>query len=421
MKATFLILVPLLIVSLLFSSACAKEVVPKESRTKGEIAVGIFDDLSGPGAGLSSDYVEGYQDALRYFNEEKGGISGHPLEAIVADHKMDATLAVSGWDRLKNEDVLAILSSQAGIVPIITQAADRDKLPLVTGAGTVGQMYPAGPSYLFFTGTFLYSYVEAECDMIEEDWAKTGEKRPPKVAFDVMSFGNYRQLFSKASRMEAEKRGWDYLITYTPLVVADVTTQALQVKNFGPDYLHLHVGDASCIAWLKELDRQNLHPKISGHCHLGAGSVWRAVGPLCAGSKILMFGPVWTDTDIPGVSLLHELNSKWYPQISYRTGNYIRGYSIALAAIEGMRRAVDNVEFEKLDREAVVTALDSIKDYDPIEMGMGYSWSATERDGLRGCIFYEWTENGDQIPATGWYTGRSLPQEWRTDAFWLSD
>lgn len=110
-----------------------------------------------------------------------------------------------------------------------------------------------------------------------------------------------------------------------------------------------------------------------------------------------------------------------FPLRSSRPSNYVRGFTNMMVVAKGLQIAVDTVGYEKLHREAVKTALESIKDYDPLEMGMGYSYSATDRCGLNGCRFYEWNKDGTQKPISDWYKFKSLPPEHRTNKYWLAD
>jgi len=401
------------------SSGCKSEKpaeVPKQ-----EIVIGILDDLSGPGAGAVNEFFAGEKDAMRYINEEKGGISGHPIGATVIDFKMDGTLALTGWERLRDEGVPLVLSVQAGVVPVITNAAEEDRVPIFTGGGTFDQLYPTGPSYFFSTIPNHYGPFQALCDMIEKDWNKRNEKRAPKIGFNIISLGNYKSIFTKAAKMATTEKGWEYIITYSPLGAADTTTEVLQLKNAGVDYLDLHTVDSVDVVVLKDLERQNFHPSIYGYNYLGAQSIWDAVGELAVGARFFQYGVTWGETNIPGVKLIHELNAKWYPEVTSRPSNYVRGFANMMVVAKGLQIAVDSVGYEKLDREAMKTALESIKDYDPLEMGMGYSYSASDRAGLNGCRFYEWTKDGGQKPISDWYKFKPLPPEQRTNKYWLYD
>jgi len=75
--------------------AC-KQQVPPAPEVKGEIVIGHLEGLTGPLAGTGIPYTDGVQDAVRYINEEKGGIQGYKLRSLVIDHKMESAPALGG-------------------------------------------------------------------------------------------------------------------------------------------------------------------------------------------------------------------------------------------------------------------------------------------------------------------------------------
>jgi ABC-type branched-subunit amino acid transport system substrate-binding protein len=289
----------LLALTLFLPAGCAQKVAPSES-AKGEIVVGIIEDLSGPSGGMGTPAVAGMTDCIRYINEEKGGVSGHPLRAIVVDNKMDSAITISAWDRMKSEGVPIVMSNFAGAAAFVMhEACQRDHIPMTAGTGTIDLLFPKEPSYYFSVGPQTAGTIDAMCKIIEKEWAQKGEKRAPKIGFDFVSVGTMPVIMSKGAKMYSEKRGWQYNITRTSLAPADVTTQVLQMKQFGCDYLYLMTTEAGSVAWFKELQRQSFRPIIFGAPGLSSEELWRAVGELCVGARSYQFSAQWTDIDIP--------------------------------------------------------------------------------------------------------------------------
>jgi hypothetical protein len=56
-------------------------------------------------------------------------------------------------------------------------------------------------------------------------------------------------------------------------------------------------------------------------------------------------------------------------------------------------------------------------------MGLGttYTWSPTDHQGLHSIRWYEWTSEGVQVSISDWDILPDLPQEQRTEAWWLQD
>jgi branched-chain amino acid transport system substrate-binding protein len=397
--------------------ACAKSEVAEEA--KGDIVIGILDDLSAAMAGTASAFVDGQLDAIRYINEEQGGMLGHELRPVVIDFKLDAALAIAGWDRLKGEGAPLVMSLIGAGAPILSQSAQKDHIPMVTGAGSLDQLFPKEPSYYFAMGPQLTGVLDSMTNLIEEDQEKRGETRPPKLGFDLISIGTQAKVMSKAAAMKMETTGWDHIVTYTSIAPADVTTQVLQMKDFSCDYIYIHGTEAAAIVWLKELDRQGFYPNIYGTVTLGSKEVWSATHDLAIGSTFYQFGVQWTDTDIEGVKLIHHFNNKWHPDVTGRSGHYLRGFAGLLAIAEGLRIANEDAGYENLNGEVMKAALETVRNFDPLKMGMGYTWTPTDHQGLPGCRWYTWKEDGSVVAISDWHIFEPLPEEQRSDSWWM--
>ena len=421
MKSIPMVVLVLVVVSALFG-ACATEAVPAipAENQKGEIVIGVLDALSGAMAATYVEQIDGELDGIRYINEEKGGILGHPLKGVVIDHKMDNALALAGWDRLKNDGAPVILSRSAVVVRSIAAGADMDHIPVVAAGGTMDDFFPKEQSFYFALAPQFAGIFDSVCNVVEKDWAQKGETRLPKVGFDVPAMGTYPTMMSKAAKIYTEKRGWQHLVTRTYLSPADVTTQVIQMKEFGADYIYLNSTEAAMITWIKELDRQNFHPVIFGINSLGSQEMWNALGELCIGKMSWQYAPYWGETNQPLISLLHELNSQWYPDVSYRGFNYTVGFAFILVVAEALEKAISEVGYESIDGDAMKEAMETIRDFDP-GIGMGYTWTPTDHQGLQGHRWYMWTEEGTLVPVSDWYTFPPLPEEQKNLAWWLKD
>jgi hypothetical protein len=414
-------LVTLLCVILaLFSSlvaGCAKSEVAEESM--GDIIIGILDDLSGPMAGTASAFVDGELDCIKYLNEESSGIKEYTLRPTVIDFKMDGALAIAGWERLRNEGAPIIMSLLGAAAPILDQSAQRDRIPIMTGAGMLDQIFPKEPSYYFAMNPQLIGVYDSLIDLIVQDWAKQGKSDTPRVGFDFISLGTTPRVMASGAKYKMEQKGWENILTYTSIAPADVTTQVLQMKDFGCEYIYLFGTEAATIVWLKELDRQDFHPKIYSGVSLGSQEVWSAAHELAVGCTFYQCNVQWTDSDIHGVSLARQLNSKWHPDVPWRPGHYFRGFAGALAVAEALRTAIEHVGYENLTGEAMKASLEEMNDFDPMEMGIGYTWTPTDHQGLHGVRWYIWTQDGIMAPTSDWYIFEPLPDEQRSDSWWI--
>jgi len=412
------IVLAVLVSMLILPMACKKEAAPAPE-PKGEIVIGILDDFTAFGAGICTSIAQGQKDAIRYLNEESGGIDGHPLKAIVVDHKMDAALMLAGWNRLKNENAMVVLS-YTGTFPAMETACQRERIPMLGSLMTLDQGYPKEKSYFFGTVPYISGTVSSAYDQIEQDWSAKGNKGTPKIATDIPEFGSFKAIGTKATKMALEKRNWEYLITYTSLAPVDVTTQTMQIKNFDADYFYLINSEGAQIVWLNELDRQNFRPTIYGSGNIIGTKMRDACGELVIGTKGYATAPQWTETDSPFIKKMLELNSKWDQDVTGLNG-YTRGFGSCLAAQEALRRAVTNVGYQNLDNDAVQAAFETIKDFEPMDFGTTYTWTPTDHHGITAIRWWVWTEELTLSPASDWDYFEQLPEEQRTTAFWLKD
>jgi branched-chain amino acid transport system substrate-binding protein len=379
--------------------ACAKQAAPEEVETKGEIVVGLIDDLSGPLAGLATGYKDGIVDSVRYINEDQGGISGHQLRLVIIDYKLDSTLATSGWGRLKSDGAAVVLSSTGGAATVLHELPNKDRISFVTWTGTMEQLFPKEPSFYFGCTPATIGQFESAFKVMQKEWTDEGKSGTPKIGLDFISVGNYPKIWNKAAQMAASELGWETLATFTSIAPVDVTTQVLQMKEFGADFMFIASTEQATIAWFKDMERQNFSPVVYGGSGLASTELWNALGETVAGATAWQVVAQWIETDVPGVKLMHELNERWHPDVI----------------------AVDQAGYENLDGDAVRVALETINDYDPMQMGIGYTWTPTDHQGLHGCKWYRWTTDGTLEPVTDWDIWEPLPEEQRTDSWWLKD
>ena len=312
--------------------------------------------------------------------------------------------------------------AQTAAFALLWELPNRDKIPMVIGGGSgVEYLFPTERNYLFGVTPVLHKLYDSWVKVVADDWAASGGSGTPKLGFDVPSIGTAPKMLTKNINMLMADRGWEYITSRSSIAIADATTQVLQMKQLGCDYVYLYNSGNAIIAFVKEFDRQSFYPKITGSSAIASDEIWRALGDLAVGSTMPQFSVQWKETDIPGVKLLHELNAEWYPEVKHRPSHYCRGFTELLVVAEALDRAITKVGYENLNGDSMQEAMETIRDYDPMSMGIGYTWTPTDHQGLLGCRWYERAEDGTLTPITDWDILPTLPEDQRNDAFWLQD
>jgi hypothetical protein len=310
--------------------------------------------------------------------------------------------------------------AQTAATALLWELPNRDSIPMVIGGATgVEYLFPTERNFLFGVTPVLHKLYDSWVKVVADDWAASGGAGMPKVGFDLPSIGTAPKFLTKNINMLMVDLGWEFIISRSSIAIADATTQVLQMKELGCDYVYLYNSENAIIVFIKEFDRQGFSPKITGSSAIASDETWSALGELVVGSTMPQFSVQWTETEIPGVKLLHELNAKWYSEAENRSSHYCRGFTEMLVVIEALDRAIKEEGYENLSGDAVQAAMETIRDYDPMRMGMGYTWTPTDHQGLSGCRWYERAADGTLVPVTDWVILPILPEDQRNDAFWL--
>jgi branched-chain amino acid transport system substrate-binding protein len=124
---------------------------PSQAQTKDSYKIGGVFAITGPASFLGDPEKKSMQMVVDEINA-KGGIDGHPLEAVIYDTEGDPTKAVLAAQKLISKDsVLAIVGpsltpTTLAIMPI----AEKDSIPLISCAAGIKITEPVKP-YVFKT------------------------------------------------------------------------------------------------------------------------------------------------------------------------------------------------------------------------------------------------------------------------------
>ena len=410
----FALMIVLLVATFTTTAAAKPAINPSLSK----ITIGLMDDYTGAFAGLCRDRRDGLLDYVKYLNDELGGIQGHEVAVKVFNNKLNPIQALLGWDTLRDAGAPVIVSWLSVFIPPVWQAAQKDRIPLFTSAGHFGLVYPKQPSYYFARAPQVAALFQSTFDLIAQDWAKKGKSGTPKVGVDVMDATTMPKMARKIVAFQNKKRGWQNVtFTTTSRAPADVTTQVLTMKNAGVEYLHIVGTGVSSIAWIKELDRQNFHPMVFGNFSF-AENTYKATGNLGIGIVSYQVNAQYTDTDLPLIKLSHKVNAIYHPEITTRNGDYVGGFTDAAAVFHVLDKAVTAAGSAKVTGQMVKTAFETTRNFDP-GIGAGYTWTPNDHQGFPAIRWYKYVGGGIMSPVTPWVTFEPLPEEQRTDAFWM--
>lgn len=183
----------------LLITACGgdKEAKTKESET---IKIGATAPLTGPVAIYGVTATNGSKLAMEEINKN-GGILGKQVEFVVLDSKGDATEAITAYNRLVDEGIVAFIGDAPSKPTLaIAEVAAQDNMPMITPTATQFNITEAGAN------VFRVCFTDPYQGVILANLAKN-KLGANTVAILVNNSSDYSDGVTEAFVKEADKLG----------------------------------------------------------------------------------------------------------------------------------------------------------------------------------------------------------------------
>lgn len=183
-------------------TACGgeKEATTKKTDEAATIKIGGLGPLTGPLAIYGVTATNGSKLAFEEINKN-GGILGKQVEFVLFDEKGDSTEAVTAYNRLVDEGVVALvgdITSKPSLA--VAEIAAQDNMPMITPTGTQFNITEAGPN------VFRVCFTDPYQGVILANLAKNNLKANT-VAIMVNNSSDYSDGVAEAFITEAERLG----------------------------------------------------------------------------------------------------------------------------------------------------------------------------------------------------------------------
>ena len=345
----------LIVTALPFASACA----PGEEKT---LKIGITTPSTGPAAEKGSPMGHANLDAIRYINEELGGVAGYPIEVIWLDNAYDAAKVVTNVKRFMDEGCLMYATASSKMMSVSMEIANRAEFPGLASFSSpilyrppqhiYGQMPDYGDDALAFAAYYM-----------ENIWNGAGK---PKFALHLLNnptgYGARDAFKAKADELGIEIISVDEHTTTTTSEMDSLT----RIKASNPDVLYISSTPAPTAIIIKNAYALGMYPGVTIGC--GHASFTKALVDI-AGADIVegvygVFPTVNWGDNVPGMAKMTEYVRKFHPKDE---GNmdYITSWAQSLIMAEILKLAVENVG------------------YDVLAKGDVESWRAIETQGIQ--------------------------------------
>jgi branched-chain amino acid transport system substrate-binding protein len=353
----------LVVTMLPFASACGPKAKPGQT-----LKIGMSTPTTGKAAEKGAPMGHANLDAIKYINDELGGVDGYPIDVVWLDNGYDAAKMVTIVKRFMDEGCLMFTTSSSAMMTAAMESANRAGFPGLACFTSpslyrppehiYGQMPDYGDDALAFTTYFMKNI-----------WKGTGK---PKFALELLN-NSTGYGARDAFKAKADELGIEVVATEEHAATTTSEMDALtRIKALNPDVLYISSTPAPTAVIIKNAHDLGMYPGIVIGC--GHASFTKALVDL-AGASIVesVYGVFptcnWGD-NVPGMAKVVEYCNNLHPSDANNL-DYVTSWAQSLICAEALRLAVKNAG------------------YDVLAKGDADSWRAMETEGIQKLKDYD--------------------------------
>ncbi len=318
---------------------------PTTPAVKGPLKYGMSICMTGVAAEKGSPMGHGKLDAIKYINEELGGINGHPIEAIWYDNSYDAAKAATIVKKMMSDGALFFTTNSSKMMMASQEIANRAGFPGIASFSSpictnppqhiYAQMPDYGDDFAAFANYYLANI-----------WKGEGK---PKLALHLLN-NPTGSGSGDAALCLADELGIEIVATeeHTATTISEMESMT-RIKAANPDVLFIGSTPAPSAVVIKNAYELGLYPGVVIGC--AHASFTKAMVAI-AGADIVegvygVFPTCSWGEDVPGMAKMTEYCKAYHPK-DYGNMDYITSWAEALVGAEILRLAVENCGYDKL-------------------------------------------------------------------------
>lgn len=321
------------------------------------IRIAAIGGLSGAGSYIGKAATAGFHDFISIVNEA-GGIQGKKIEIVDIDHASDPGKAVAAVNQaLNRENVFTIWVESSPAAVAIADLVERQKLPtLVISPAT--SIYNPPKKYLFTIGAPYAVEAARAVDYLVNDLIK-GQK-DAKIAWIGMDEAS-GQAMHEGAKAALDAYGYSFVTEqYIKRGSADVSSQVLNIKQSGANYVLMGTLTKEGAAILKEAEKLGLDATFVGTSFVTTDvEMFKLAGERYL-NRFVGVWPIrfWDDQD-PEIEQLKTAAQKNNHQeyVEIKSPYYLFGALAAYVITEAMKNA------DELTREGLVAGYEALHQY----------------------------------------------------------
>lgn len=370
-----------------------------QAATAPVITIYAMGDYSGPYGGITTPGLAAHRDVMKYW-EKNNLIPGAKYDLKWADSGGVLARATSIFRRFKESKPkpLLILIAQTGEAEALRHLFEESKIVLYSWGASAKVTYPVG-KYVFGNMVSYPDQFGFFIDYVSKNWDYAKMGRNPRVGILTWDTAFGRGFESSVTMAYAAEKKVDVIkpFQFAPTAPIDVSTQLLSLNKEGADWIYSSWLAPQVATVCKDLARLGLKDKINyaGSCPTGDVLTYRLGGDAVEGFlTIHSYNTFDEDPNALWMKLFKENNRK--PEdMAYGYPQMVTG---TMTILEAYKRAIKRVGWDGLTADALVEALESLKEFDAWTSPVTYS---PDRHSHNKARLIQW-KKGKLLPVTDW-------------------
>lgn len=294
---TALICLAIIVTALPVLGACSSP--SKEGKT---LKVGIMTPTTGKAAEKGVPMGDANLDAIKYINDELGGVNGYKIEVDWLDSKYDATQAVANVKKFMDDGCLLFTTASSTEMGYVQEIANRAGFPGMVAFSSPSNYHP--PQHIYgLTPDYGDDWTALTQYYLKNIWKGTGK---PKMA--LMLLNNPTGAGAKnAAKAFADQLGVQIIATEEHAATTTSEMEALtRVKALNPDVIYISSTPAPAAVIIKNATDLGMFPKVTiGVCHAAMVKSLVDLGTASVVEGVYGVYPTvsWTD-NVPGIACI---------------------------------------------------------------------------------------------------------------------
>jgi branched-chain amino acid transport system substrate-binding protein len=403
-------------------AAPAAPATPTKVEPKVPFKLGLLTDISGPAALAGKPFTDALGDYFAYINETQGGVDGHPLELDIVDTKYDVNLAVTGFEKLVNQDKVAwVYGLSSNFMPAIRPLADKYKV-CYEGLAEESSLLPVTPDMYVFGGGQTYSDMfRNSLYYLKDNWKKAD---PPRIGIIGVDAAFSKTAIKTTKWMLANELHWPVVDEeYMAMSATDATSQVTNLKAANCDYIVNATTGIPELVFFKTSKSMGLSDTATIiETFIVAVSAFRALAPDAMDnviSHMTAAAPEMADT-VPIINDFAKIAALKRPKAAFDwqvIGAYAVGYGYAHSA----KKAIDKYGLDTLTGPKLKDIAEhDMNGYNMDGLGAPLPWSPTNHNGPSDIIIIKTKPHVGYDILSRWHKMLPWPQPQATDpSFWM--